>query len=404
MPDTPSPMRLPLQGIRVLDLSRVLAGPGCAMSLADLGAEVTKIEHPVRGDDTRDWGTRIGENHSAYFNSVNRNKRSIGVALDTDDGRALVREMAAKADVVIQNFKFGTVERMGLDYETLRKGNPGLVYCSVAGYDPTGPEAARPGYDLVIQGEAGLMALNGETGQGPLKFGIAVVDLVTGNYAAQGIIAALFDRQRTGQGRHVQVALYDTGIQLSVYYGLEALAHGKEVRKFGNEHPSIVPYGVFEAADGAMVITVGNNGQFVRFCHDVIERPDLAADPRFATNTERARHRELLLEQIRPELKARQRETLVASLEKAGIPGGKALGILEALDSERTRRGDLRTTGMTPDGSVFAVLMPPYRLDGQRPPVRTAPPALGEQTDAVLAEAGLAADRIAELRRLGVIG
>lgn len=259
---TPS---LPLAGIRVLDLSRVLAGPWCAMALGDLGAEVIKVEHPQRGDDTRDWGTRVGSTQTAYFNSVNRNKRSVTLDLQTAEGQQLARELAAQCDVVIQNFKFGGAEKLGLGYEQLREGHEGLVYCSISGYDRTGPEAARPGYDLVVQGEAGLMALNGEANRPPLKFGVAVVDMLTGMYAGQAILAALYDRERTGRGRHVEMALFDSGLMISAYYGLEALLMGKDPLRYGNAHPSIMPYGVFDASDGPVVITVGNNAQFVRF-------------------------------------------------------------------------------------------------------------------------------------------
>lgn len=288
---TPS---LPLAGIRVLDLSRVLAGPWCAMALGDLGAEVIKVEHPQRGDDTRDWGTRVGSTQTAYFNSVNRNKRSVTLDLQTAEGQQLARELAAQCDVVIQNFKFGGAEKLGLGYEQLREGHEGLVYCSISGYDRTGPEAARPGYDLVVQGEAGLMALNGEANRPPLKFGVAVVDMLTGMYAGQAILAALYDRERTGRGRHVEMALFDSGLMISAYYGLEALLMGKDPLRYGNAHPSIMPYGVFDASDGPVVITVGNNAQFVRFCREVIERPDIVEDARYKTNISRAEHRETL--------------------------------------------------------------------------------------------------------------
>ncbi|MGH6638677.1 MAG: CaiB/BaiF CoA transferase family protein, partial [Polaromonas sp.] len=268
---------LPLAGVRVLDLSRILAGPWCGMVLADLGAEVIKVEHPGRGDDTRDWGLRVGSTETAYFNSVNRNKRSVTLDLQTVEGQEIARELARKSDVVIQNFKFGGIDKLGLGYDQLREQQPGLIYCSISGYDRAGPEAARPGYDLVVQGEAGLMALNGEANQPPLKFGVAAVDLFTGMYSAQAILAALFERQKTGKGRHIEMALFDCGLMITAYYGLEALLMGEDPPRYGNAHPSIVPYGVFDAEDGPLVITVGNNAQFARFCTEVIARPDLAA-------------------------------------------------------------------------------------------------------------------------------
>ncbi len=257
------------------------------MVLGDLGAEVIKVEHPVRGDDTRDWGMRVGNTETAYFNSVNRNKRSVCLDLKTPEGQQIARDLIRKSDIVIQNFKFGDIERLGLGYEQMKDEQPGLIYCSITGYDRTGPEAARPGYDLVIQGEAGLMALNGEPTQPPLKFGVAAVDMMTGMYAAQGVLAALYEREKTGLGRHVGMALFDCGLMITAYYGLEALLRGNDPPRYGNAHPSIMPYGVYEAEDGPLVIAVGNNSQFVRFCTEVIERPDLASDERFKTNLER---------------------------------------------------------------------------------------------------------------------
>ena len=399
-----SNMRLPLEGVRVLDLSRVLAGPMCAQALGDLGAEVIKIEHPGRGDDTRDWGLRVGSRNTAYFNSANRNKQSVGIDLQKPEGQRIARMLAEKSDVLIQNFKFGGIDRLGLGYEDLKALNPGLVYCSIAGYRSDGPEAARPGYDLVVQGEAGLMALNGEEGQGPLKFGVAAVDMFTGMYAAQAIIAALFDRQRTGVGRHVEMALYDCGLMITAYYGMEALLMEGDPPKYGNAHPSIVPYGVFDAADGPLVITVGNNAQFQRFCTEVLERPDLAADERFATNIGRARNRHVLLPELRAELARRPRELLLARLTAAGIPCGEVLGLLEALQSRRSTEAGLVVGMPNPEAGQVQVMAPPYRMDGERLPVRTAPPLLSQDTEKVLGELlGMNASTIAGLRQDGVL-
>ena len=396
--------RLPLSGVRVLDLSRVLAGPMCAQALGDLGAEVIKIEHPGRGDDTRDWGIRVGSRNTSYFNAANRNKQSVGLDLQTPEGQRIARELAAKSDVVIQNFKFGGIAKMGLDYDSLKAINPGLVYCSITGYRTDGPEAARPGYDLLVQGEAGLMALNGEEGQGPLKFGVAAVDMFTGMYSAQAILAALFDRQRTGCGRHVEMALYDCGLMITCYYGMEALLLGGDPPKYGNAHPSIVPYGVFDAADGPLVITVGNNAQYQRFCTEVIERPDLAADERFATNIGRSQNRHDLLPQLRAELAKRQRELLLQRLRAAGIPCGEVLGLREALQSERSVQAGLVAELPNPETGRMHVLAPPYRIDGERMPIRSAPPLLSQDTDKVLGEVlGMDAQAIASLRQQGVL-
>lgn len=395
---------LPLAGIRVLDLSRILAGPWCGQVLADLGAQVIKIEHPQRGDDTRDWGIRVGGRNTCYFNSVNRNKRSVGVDLARPEGLAIVSALAAKADVLIQNFKTGGADRLGLGYAALSAGNPGLIYCSIAGYGSGGPEAARPGYDLVIQGEAGLMALNGEPTQPPLKFGIAIVDLFTGHYAAQAVLAALVQRGRTGRGRHVELALFDSGVTIGAYYGLEALALGEDPPRYGNSHPSIVPYGVFEAADGPLVITVGNNAQFERFCQSVIERPELAQDERYRTNLQRTVHREALIAIIEAELRARPRAELIARMNAHGIPCGEVLGLHEALRSARAREAGMVFEGVRPDGAPGAVLAPPYRLDGERAPVQRLPPDLGQDTAAVLAdELGLSAGQFAALKESGVV-
>jgi crotonobetainyl-CoA:carnitine CoA-transferase CaiB-like acyl-CoA transferase len=397
---------LPLAGVRVLDLSRVLAGPWSAMVLGDLGAEVIKIEHPDRGDDTRDWGVRVGKTETAYFNSVNRNKRSITLDLQTPEGQQIVRELAKTSDILIQNFKFGGAEKLGLGYEPLSAENPRLIYCSISGYDRTGPEAKRPGYDLVVQGETGLMAMNGEADQAPLKFGVAAVDLFTGMYSAQAMLAALYERDRTGRGRHIEMALFDCGLMITSYYGLEALLIGEDPPRYGNAHPSIVPYGVFDAADGPLVITVGNNAQFERFCREVIERPDLADDVRYQTNILRGQNREALLPEVTRELGSRPRKLLLERLAQAGIPCGEVAGLREALLSPRATQGGLVTQQPHPhtESGTTPVLAPPWRFDGERMPVRRAPPQLGEGTQEVLQSMlGYSAQKLAELKDKGVI-
>ncbi|MGV8891868.1 MAG: CaiB/BaiF CoA transferase family protein [Burkholderiaceae bacterium] len=395
---------LPLTGVRVLDLSRILAGPWCGMVLGDLGAEVIKVEHPGSGDDTRDWGLRVGSTETAYFNSVNRNKRSVCLDLKSQEGQEIARGLAQKSDVVIQNFKFGGIEKLGLGYDKLSEEHPDLIYCSITGYDRTGPEAARPGYDLVIQGEAGLMALNGEASQPPLKFGVAVVDMITGMYAAQAILAALFERQKTGKGRHIGMALFDCGLMITAYYGLEALLKGEDPPRYGNGHPSIMPYGVFNAEDGPLVVAVGNNSQFVRFCTEVIERPDLAEDERFKTNMNRTVNREALMPEIKQELGRRKRKDLLDRLTRAGIPCGEVAGLHEALTSKRTSDAGLVTTLPHPDAGSVDVLVPPYRFDGERLPVRSAPPQLGEGTKQVLQELlGLSDEKLSQLKANGVV-
>jgi len=395
---------LPLAGVRVLDLSRVLAGPWCAMVLGDMGAEVIKVEHPVRGDDTRDWGMRVGATETAYFNSVNRNKRSVCLDLKTPEGQQIARDLIRKSDIVIQNFKFGDIERLGLGYEQMKEEQPGLIYCSITGYDRTGPEAARPGYDLVIQGEAGLMALNGEPTQPPLKFGVAAVDMMTGMYAAQGVLAALYDREKTGLGRHVGMALFDCGLMITAYYGLEALLRGNDPPRYGNAHPSIMPYGVYEAEDGPLVIAVGNNGQYLRFCTEVIERPDLASDERFKTNLERTRHREELVPQLRQEVGKRKRAELLERMTRVGIPCGEVAGLYEAMTSSRAVESGLVTSMPHPVAGTVDVMASPYRFNGERLPVRRAPPTLGEGTNEVLADLlGLSEEALKGLKERGVV-
>ena len=380
----PDGMDFPLQGVRVLDLSRVFAGPLCGMVLADFGAEVIKVEHPGRGDDTRDWGMRIGKTETTYYNSMNRNKRSITVDLQTPEGVKIIHDLLPQCDVVVQNFKTGGAEKLGLGYEQLKAIKPDLIYCSVAGYDSSGPEAKRPGYDLVIQGESGLMALNGEANTPPLKFGVAVVDLMTGMYAAQAVLAALFQRTRTGKGRHIEMALYDCGLMITGYYGLDALLLGHDPQRYGNAHPSIVPYGMYDAADGPLIIGVGNNAQFDKFCRQVVQRPDIVEDPRFATNVERAKNRLVLSPMLKELIASFPRELLLERLSAAGIPCGKVAGLHEALTSERTRRGGLLQEMPHPVAGTTHVFAPPYRLDGQRLPIRNAPPTLGAATRDVL--------------------
>lgn len=395
---------LPLDGVKVLDLSRVFAGPLCSQVMGDLGAEVVKLEHPVRGDDTRDWGMRIGLTETTYYSAMNRNKRSITLDLQTDEGRRIVHELIPQFDVVIQNFKSGGAERLGLGYEQLRAIKPDLIYCSITGYDASGPEARRPGYDLVIQGEAGLMALNGEAGQPPLKFGVAAVDMMTGMYAAQAVLAALFRRERTGRGRLIEMALYDCGVMITSYYGLDALLLGRDPERYGNAHPSIVPYGMFEAADGPLIIAVGTNAQFDKFCRDVILRPDILADPRYSSNVQRARNRLTLLPLLKAAIRELPRELLLERLSACGIPCGSVSGLYDALTSERTRRSGLVQAMPHPVDGHTQVFAPPYRMDGQRLPIRSAPPTLGEGTRDVLQRLlSLSDAELQELQASGVL-
>ena len=400
----PDGMDFPLQGVRVLDLSRVFAGPLCGMVLADFGAEAIKAAHPGRGDDTRDWGMRIGKTETTYYNSMNRNKRSITVDLQTPEGVKIIHDLLPQCDVVVQNFKTGGAEKLGLGYEQLKAIKPDLIYCSVAGYDSSGPEAKRPGYDLVIQGESGLMALNGEANTPPLKFGVAVVDLMTGMYAAQAVLAALFQRTRTGKGRHIEMALYDCGLMITGYYGLDAMLLGHDPQRYGNAHPSIVPHGIVDAAHAPLLIAVGPYAQVDKFCRQVIERPDIVEDPRFATNVERAKNRLVLGPMLKELIAGFARDVLLQRMTAAGIPCGKVAGLHEALTSERTRRGGLLQELPHPVAGSTHVFAPPYRLDGQRLPIRNAPPTLGEGTREVLQQLlQLSEPELQALRDKGVL-
>lgn len=394
----------PLAGVRVLDLSRVLAGPLSAMALGDLGADVIKVEHPVRGDDTRDWGIRVGSRNTSYFNSANRNKRSICLDLQTGEGQELARQLAAKADIVIQNFKHGGAEKLNLGYEQLREVNPRLIYCSISGYSPLSPERGRPGYDLVIQGESGIMAMNGEEGQGPLKFGVAAVDMFTGMHAVQVILAVLYERVTTGRGRHIQMALYDHGLAMTSYYGLAAGLTREDPPKFGNSHPAIVPYGVFEAKDGPLVIAVGNNGQFRQFCEQIILRPDLAVDPRFAKNTDRSKHRDILLPILEECILSHRRADLIARMQDAGIPCGEVHGLYEALESPRTEAAQMLHRYEDAEAGAQAIHAPTYVIDDARVPVRRNPPHFGQHTTEVLQELlGLDAEALQSLKARQII-
>ncbi|WP_423457598.1 CaiB/BaiF CoA transferase family protein [Ottowia sp. VDI28] len=376
---------LPLSGVKVLDLSRVLAGPMSTMVLADLGADVIKVEHPDRGDDTRDWGMQVAPGYTTYFSSFNRNKRSTAVDISTPQGAETIRKLAATCDVIVENFKAGGMERFGLGYEVLQKVNPRLVYCAISGYDRAGPEASRPGYDLVVQGESGLMGINGEANSPPLKFGVAAVDLFTGMYAAQAILASLYKTKSTGKGCRIDLALYDCGVMISSYYGLEALLLGHNPPRYGNQHPSIVPYGVFEAQDGPLVIAVGNNAQYRKLCNEVLHRPDLATDERFETNLKRSKSRVELSATLHEELLKHRKQDLLDKLAAVGIPSGQVFGLHEALTDPRTRKAGLLHSLSLPDDGEVTVLSSPWRFNGERLPVRR-PPMLGEHSQQVAME------------------
>ncbi|RAR78672.1 formyl-CoA transferase [Paracidovorax anthurii] len=410
-----------LAGIRVLDLSRVLAGPWCTQVLADLGADVTKVERPGTGDDTRHWGPpflRDAEgrdtDQAAYFTACNRNKRSVTIDIAHPEGQALVSAMAAQADVVVENFKVGGLRQYGLDHESLRAANPGLIYCSVTGFGQDGPYAARAGYDLMVQAMTGLMDItgraDGEPGGGPLRVGVAVIDLFTGLYASNAILAALHARQRTGEGQHIDMALLDVGMAVLANQAAGFLATGESPRRQGNSHPSLVPYQDFPTADGAMLLAIGNDGQFARFCA-AAGRPEWAQDARFATNTLRVRHRAELIPLMEEVTRARSTAQWIALLEDKAVPCGPIHTVAQAFDDPQVRARGLAVElprwpqgQPAPDGiATIAGVASPLRLSATPPVLRRAPPALGQHTDEVLAELGLDAAAVQRLRAAGVV-
>jgi crotonobetainyl-CoA:carnitine CoA-transferase CaiB-like acyl-CoA transferase len=402
-----------LAGVRVLDLSRVLAGPWCTQTLADLGADVIKIERPGSGDDTRAWGPPYLKDadgrdttEAAYFLGANRNKRSLAVDLSKPEGQAIVRKLAGQVDVLVENFKVGDLARYGLDAQSLLAEHPGLVICSITGFGQTGPYAERAGYDYAVQGMGGLMSVTGERddlpGGGPQKVGVAVSDLFTGMYATVAILAALRHRDATGQGQVIDMALFDTQLAMLANLGSNYLCSGKAPGRMGNAHQNIVPYQVFEASDGHLILAVGNDRQFAKFC-DIAGRPDWAADPRFATNSERVRNRALLVPQLEAVIRQRPRNDWLAALEAAKVPCGSINSIGEALnDPQAQARGavvDLPHP-LTPDLRLIAS---PMKLSATPVQYRHAPPLLGQHSDELLREAGCSAEEITTWRNSGVI-
>ncbi len=414
--DTAQPQAGALAGLKVLDLSRVLAGPWCTQILADLGADVVKVEMPKTGDDTRHWGppflqTAEGEDtdQAAYFASCNRNKRSVTIDMSKPEGQALIRRMAEGSDVLVENFKVGGLRKYGLDYASLSALNPRLVYCSVTGFGQTGPYAERAGYDLLIQASSGMMSITGraggEPGGGGVRVGVALTDLFTGCYASTAVLAALRAREQTGRGQHIDMALLDVGMAILANQATGYLNTGQVPQRQGNTHPSLAPYQDFPTADGAMLLAIGNDGQFARFCEAVGE-PQWAHDERYATNTARVRNRATLIPLMEAVTRQRSMAEWVALLEDKAVPCGPINDIGQAFaDPQVVARGlrlDLpRDAG---DGiASLAGVASPLRLSEHPPVLRNAPPALGQHTDEVLRGLGLADGEIQALRQAGSV-
>jgi crotonobetainyl-CoA:carnitine CoA-transferase CaiB-like acyl-CoA transferase len=379
-------LNLPLAGVKVLDLSRVLAGPYATMVLGDLGADVIKVEHPERGDDTRHWGPPFaGEGEareSAYFLAVNRNKRSIGVDLKAPEGLERVKKLAAGADVVIENWRRGALEKLGLGYEALRATNHGLVYCSITGFGP-GPDEERPGYDFLVQARGGVMGITGQPGGEPTKVGVAISDIVCGLFASNAILAALHRREATGEGSRIEVPLFESTLGWLANRGQEYLVSGEDKGLIGNAHPSIVPYQTFDASDKPLVVAVGNNSQFAELCK-AVGRPELAEDERFATNPDRVANREALISELQEEIGKRPADEWAEEIRAAGVPSGPVNTLADVFADDHVLGSGILQDIVHASAGPLKMLASPILIDTERLPIRRPPPTLGQHTDETL--------------------
>lgn len=393
----------PLEGVRVLDLSRVVSGPFCTMLLGDLGAEIIKIEEPEHGDDSRAFGPPFSGGESAYFLSVNRNKRSCAVNLKDKEGIDIIRQLAAGSDVIIDNFRPGTMARLGLAHQDLREKNPRLVSCSITGFGRTGTDANRPGYDLIIQGESGIMDITGEPDRLPMKIGTSIADLLTGQFATQAIMAALLERVGTGAGRHVEISMMDSMASLLTFNAGIYFTTGNSPKRRGNTHATIAPYEAFQASDGYLNIGVANDKFWQLFC-GVIERPDLASDSRFSKAIDRVAMREELVPIITEVIRTKPRAHWIAGLSKAGVPYGDIKSVKEVCEAEQlTSRGMVVEMQHPSAGSVKNILSP-FRFDDEPIAGHTPPPLLGQHTASILTSVlGYTKDRVRSLAAAAVI-
>jgi crotonobetainyl-CoA:carnitine CoA-transferase CaiB-like acyl-CoA transferase len=371
--------KLPLEGVKVLDLSRVLAGPYATMVLGDLGADVLKVEHPERGDDTRHWGPPFASGESAYFLSVNRNKRSIGVDLKDEIGLERVKTLAAEADVLIENWRRGALEKLGLGYNALREENPDLIYCSITGFGP-GPDEYRPGYDFLVQARGGIMGITGQPGGEPTKVGVAISDIVCGLFASNAIQAALYRRSATGEGTRIEVPLFESTLGWLANRGQEYLVSGEDTGLIGNAHPSIVPYQTFHASDKPLVVAVGNNTQFANLCR-AIGRPELAEDERYATNPDRVSNREALISELQQEFSKRTADEWADEIRAAGIPSGPVNTLADVFADEHVLGSGMLQALDHPSAGPLEMVASPLIVDGEHLPIRHAPPTLGQHTE-----------------------
>ncbi|MEM5342416.1 CaiB/BaiF CoA transferase family protein [Paraburkholderia azotifigens] len=383
-----------LSHIRVLDLTRVLAGPWCAQTLADFGADVIKVERPGAGDDTRHWGppylkTPDGADtrEAAYYLAANRNKRSVTVDIATPEGQQIVRELAAQSDVVLENYKVGQLKKYGLDYESLKAVKPDIVYCSVTGFGQTGPYAQRAGYDFIVQGIGGFMSITGERdgqpGGGPQKAGVAIADLMTGMYSTVAVLTALAHRDRTGEGQYIDMALLDVQVAMLANMNANFLASGKPPARWGNAHPNIVPYQTFQTSDSWIIVAVGNDGQFRKFV-EAGRRAELADDDRFSTNPARVRNREILVPILADMVRTRSKHEWIEALEAAGVPCGPINDLEEVFDNEQVVARGMQVQLPHPSGGTVKLVRNPIRMSATPPEAQAHPPTLGEHTEAVL--------------------